>query len=433
MDPMGRKRDAIHLLDGRRAAHVKWDGKTIALGTFSAIEAAEKCERAKCLTKKWRATMVPKPDVEWVKKALERLNIRVVNDRPGRRRKDEILEKQRKEQIAAASLGPHILGGDDQMYGMMGRKDRGDNSMFFSPQGFQSGMSSANTENALSSMNQINSMSAYSINGMGSNAENGRLANSNGISRRFSDEDGAGMSQFNPMQIGNSMPSNFESNLSRNPFQPGLLARDFGIGSGGAIPGLESPGSSRQHYGVLKEHHDNLLKELQQTTYMMQMYQRNYEQKSEEPANNFMNSSMYGSNSMSGGAMASRGDSFAFGQGQSQSRQNQGFNSAIQYPYDRRNSLGLSDSILPRNSMQNAFSSAAGNMGLQMQNQNQNMMFSDMDRGSRLGFGGISNSNRSPGRRQAHRDSNDAKRPKVEQGAVSGSSEGYSSPKQEEV
>jgi hypothetical protein len=160
------------------------------------------------------------------------------------------------------------------------------------------------------------------------------------MSRRFSDEDGPGMSQFNPMQIGNSMPSNFESNLSRNPYQPGLLARDFGIGSGGAIPGLESPGSSRQHYGVLKEHHDNLLKELQQTTYMMQMYQRNYEQKSEEPANNFMNSSMYGSNSMPGGAMGSRGDSFAFGQGQSQSRQNQGFNSAIQYPYDRRNSLG---------------------------------------------------------------------------------------------
>ena len=163
------------------------------------------------------------------------------------------------------------------------------------------------------------------------------------------------------------------------------------------------------------------------------LHQRNYEQNSEEPTNNFMNSSMFGSNSMSGGAMGSRGDSFVFGQGQSQSRQNQAFNSAIQYPYDRRNSLGLNDPILPRNSMQNAFSSAAGNMGLQMPNQNQNMMFSDMDRGSRLGFGGISNANRSPSRRQAPRDNNDSKRPKADQGATSGSNEGYSSPKQEEV
>jgi len=33
------------------------------------------------------------------------------------------------------------------------------------------------------------------------------------------------------------------------------------------------PSPSRQHYQILKEHHDNLLKELQQTTYMMEMYQ----------------------------------------------------------------------------------------------------------------------------------------------------------------
>lgn len=73
---------------GKRAVHVKWDGKTIALGTFPTAEAADKCERAKVLTKRWRSTMRPKPSVDWVKASLERLQLRVVNDRPGRRKRD---------------------------------------------------------------------------------------------------------------------------------------------------------------------------------------------------------------------------------------------------------------------------------------------------------------------------------------------------------
>jgi len=69
--------------EGKRAAHVKWDGKTIALGTFPDEEAASMCIRAKDLTKTWRS-MFPKPTVEWVRQSLERRGIRVVNNRPGR-------------------------------------------------------------------------------------------------------------------------------------------------------------------------------------------------------------------------------------------------------------------------------------------------------------------------------------------------------------
>jgi len=69
--------------DGKRAAHVKFDGKTIALGTFPDEDADIVCKRAKVLTKSWR-DMYPKPSVEWVKRSLERSGIRLVNDRPGR-------------------------------------------------------------------------------------------------------------------------------------------------------------------------------------------------------------------------------------------------------------------------------------------------------------------------------------------------------------
>jgi len=73
--------------DGKRAAHVKFDGKTIALGTFPDGDADIVCKRAKVLTKSWR-DMYPKPSVEWVKRSLERSGIRLVNDRPGRQPAD---------------------------------------------------------------------------------------------------------------------------------------------------------------------------------------------------------------------------------------------------------------------------------------------------------------------------------------------------------
>eukprot|EP00585_Thalassiosira_rotula_P006315 CAMPEP_0196149944 /NCGR_PEP_ID=MMETSP0910-20130528/30847_1 /TAXON_ID=49265 /ORGANISM="Thalassiosira rotula, Strain GSO102" /LENGTH=86 /DNA_ID=CAMNT_0041412963 /DNA_START=21 /DNA_END=277 /DNA_ORIENTATION=+ len=64
---------------GKKAVHVKWAGKTIALGTFPHAEAEEKCARAKALTRAWRSTMRPKPTREWVMLELERLGVRVVS------------------------------------------------------------------------------------------------------------------------------------------------------------------------------------------------------------------------------------------------------------------------------------------------------------------------------------------------------------------
>lgn len=73
----------------KKAVHVKWAGKTIALGTFPFSEADEKCARAKALTRAWRSTMRPKPTREWVMNELERLGVRIVSGKLGRKAEEE--------------------------------------------------------------------------------------------------------------------------------------------------------------------------------------------------------------------------------------------------------------------------------------------------------------------------------------------------------
>jgi hypothetical protein len=71
------------------ALNLQWAGKTIALGTFPSSEADEKCARAKALTRAWRSTMRPKPSRDWVMLELERLGVRVVSGRLGRKAGEE--------------------------------------------------------------------------------------------------------------------------------------------------------------------------------------------------------------------------------------------------------------------------------------------------------------------------------------------------------
>jgi len=309
--------------------------------------------------------MVPKPDVEWVKKALEKLNIRVVNDRPGRRRKDEVLEKQRLNQ-SNQMQGSNLMG-DDQAYlsQQMGRSSQSDSSGVFSPaqQGFPPGLPSSN-DNIMQSMNSMNSFGMTAMGGNSGSMSGGGPGNMN---RRFSNEGVPGMSSLNAMPMKNS---NFDNNnMGMSPFPQGRMSLDFPLGPGGQLPGMDSPASSRQHFGVLKAHHDNLTKELKQTQYMMQMYQRNYTEQTDQQqqaVNNFMNSSGYGS---TGGSMGGQmRDPYALRQ--DQGRQNQGYNNSMQYPYDvpdRRNSFGMGDVSLSsqRSSMHNAYMAGpGGNSGL---------------------------------------------------------------------
>jgi len=65
----------------KKSAHVKWAGRSIALGTFPIPEAKRKAEEAKQLTKLWRTTKSVRPSREWVIDELERLHIRIVSSR----------------------------------------------------------------------------------------------------------------------------------------------------------------------------------------------------------------------------------------------------------------------------------------------------------------------------------------------------------------
>jgi len=293
--------------------NLQWDGKTIALGTFTVAEAAEKCDRAKALTKKWRASMVPKPDVEWVKKALEKLNIRVVNDRPGRRRKDEVEQQQIKPNSARAFASNSAAGfSNSGMHQHSPRNirrhaDRGEGTILNSPR------------DPFGNMNMNAAMAAVP-NEISTNAFDLYHNSVGGVSNIPTREE----TGFNPEDFSNLMQQSRMGLLN----DADVNASSFQFA--GPAPGMESASASRQYYAILKEHHDNLLKELQRTTYMMQIYQRNYEAMEDQPPN-IMGNAMFGSDVM---GISMWGQSFG-NRMQPSFRQAQALDPSMQY-----NSLG---------------------------------------------------------------------------------------------
>lgn len=253
--------------DGRRAAHVTWDGKTIALGTFSAQEAAEKCNRAKALTKKWRTTMIPKPDVEWVKNTLERLNIRVVNDRPGRRKKRNINEVENSNISSHSSPQQRLmnLAQQQQVRGEQSILPRNAMNMNLMNadiyQGLSRGVNPASFPSLAGDLDRrLSNPSNY-----GSNSQQRGLANPSVL--------GSLPNPGNIYNIGNSIPG-FDP--SPNDLQNEHLSAIHGDASQRSNNTQQQLANlvfgSNQHYEVLKEHHMNLLKELQETTTLMNMY-----------------------------------------------------------------------------------------------------------------------------------------------------------------
>ena len=108
----------------KKAVHVKWAGKTIALGTFPFAEADEKCARAKALTRAWRSTMRPKPTREWVMGELERLGVRIVSGKLGRKTDDE--DRQQPSMVQGGGGGgfPQGVGMDGMGHDRAGQQRR---------------------------------------------------------------------------------------------------------------------------------------------------------------------------------------------------------------------------------------------------------------------------------------------------------------------
>lgn len=120
-------------LGSKKAVHVKWAGKTIALGTFPSAEADEKCARAKALTRAWRSTMRPKPSRDWVMNELERLGVRIVSGKLGRKADDE--EGDDRPSGGASGAGNFAMGGGMDMMASQDRPRRDSNGGMASAMG----------------------------------------------------------------------------------------------------------------------------------------------------------------------------------------------------------------------------------------------------------------------------------------------------------
>jgi len=240
---------------GKKAVHVKWAGKTIALGTFPSAEADEKCARAKALTRAWRSTMRPKPTREWVMQELERLGVRVVSGRLGRKAGDEDDTPSTKKSPGAAVIVPPPA--------MQNRKD-------------SLGMGFTDLDN-LMQQRRNSSLGLSMLNDdMNRRSSLGSLGPSLGL------DGGNGGEPPHRPYVGGGAGAAFEAaradHYAQKREEQQRRASGLGLGGmGGGPSNMPQMGMSvnpNQHYEMLKLHHMNLLNEIQETTLMMNLYQQ---------------------------------------------------------------------------------------------------------------------------------------------------------------
>mmetsp|Transcript_38474 Transcript_38474/g.93078 ORF Transcript_38474/g.93078 Transcript_38474/m.93078 type:complete len:425 (-) Transcript_38474:105-1379(-) len=234
----------------KKAVHVKWAGKTIALGTFPSAEADEKCARAKALTRAWRSTMRPKPTRDWVMLELERLGVRVVSGRLGRKAGDDDDADKKNGGVPPPVARNNSLGwgaGAD-LDALMQRR---------------------NSSLGLSMMNDSEFKRRSSLNSLGP-----ALGLDTGIDPT--------MPPHRPL-VGGGAAAAYEAaradHYQQKREEQQRRASSLGLGMGGGMGGGGMPQmglsvNPNQHYEMLKLHHMNLLNEIQETTLMMNLYQQ---------------------------------------------------------------------------------------------------------------------------------------------------------------
>lgn len=245
----------------------QWAGRTIALGTFPAAEAEEKCAEAKDLTRKWRSTIRPRPTREWVILELERLGVRVVTGgRAGRTADRSKKEEKEKESQAPKSAGKERMNS----LGWAAGADPGD---------FDAMMQRRSSSIGYSMMDG-------DFRRRGSSLGLGQMQN-------FGIED-ASVPPHRPL-VGGASAAAYEAaradhynNLAAKKRLSGESPRRSSLGGLGMMSasgvggGLSLSGASNQHYEMLKLHHMNLLNEIQETTLMMNLYQQQQLQQQRE-------------------------------------------------------------------------------------------------------------------------------------------------------
>jgi len=236
---------------GKKAVHVKWAGKTIALGTFPSAEADEKCARAKALTRAWRSTMRPKPTREWVMQELERLGVRVVSGRLGRKAGDEDDNPSSKKSSGAATAVPPPA--------MQSRKD-------------SLGMGFTDLDNLMQQRRNSSIGLSMLNDDMNRRSSLGSLGPALGI-----DGSSGGEPPHRPY-VGGGAGAAYEAaradHYAHKREEQQRRASGFMGGGPSNMPQMGLSVNPNQHYEMLKLHHMNLLNEIQETTLMMNLYQQ---------------------------------------------------------------------------------------------------------------------------------------------------------------
>lgn len=251
----------------KKAVHVKWAGKTIALGTFPHVEADEKCARAKALTRAWRSTMRPKPTREWVMLELERLQVRVVSGRIGRKGEDDDEEDEDEDDDDVHEIG--ISKGEN---GATGDNQAGVNGLLNGsgmPTPGDRGVANKNngdSTNASAGQNGIPPHRPLVGGGSAAAYEAARADHYRNIAENAKKKKGDGSSKDNANDITNPMPGPLSQMKSKTG---GVLGQNPV-----SMPQLGLTVNPNQHYEMLKLHHMNLLNEIQETTLMMNLYQQ---------------------------------------------------------------------------------------------------------------------------------------------------------------
>ena len=238
----------------RSTLNQQWAGKTIALGTFPAAEADEKCAKAKALTRAWRSSMRPKPSREWVMLELERLGVRVVSGRLGRKAGEEGEDGGGDKKAMAAG---HPAAGLASAGGMSRNNSLGWGS-------------DADLTNILSRRNSSLGLSMM-------NDTMGRRGSLGSLGQLIGMDGDPTMPPHRPF-VGGGAAAAFEAArhdhfAQKNAEQQRRASLGLG-GLGGGVSGMGMSVNPNQHYEMLKLHHMNLLNEIQETTLMMNLYQQ---------------------------------------------------------------------------------------------------------------------------------------------------------------
>lgn len=218
--------------------------------------------------------MNPRPDIEWAKRTLEELNVRVVNDKPGRRKLDDVakgIRDAKRRRLASQSSGAQR--NQPTLHQPILHQPTLHQPMLHQPTLHQPTLHQPRLEDHLRMQADHRSHSVSGVTNLSYANGFERIGNRRsftGPDDRLSSLANRDRGSFLPTQsydtLNRSLPENQKLRLHNSGYQPIDEIRDNRMPRGG------SGSSSVRFYHHLQNHLDYLLEELRQTNNLLGMY-----------------------------------------------------------------------------------------------------------------------------------------------------------------